>query len=162
MTNDEMLANSLETIARVVETWIKWDEDQRALEDLPTHGDTQLVRLPFNPAHSMFHCWLDTLRAARKTALIVDKLRKQAEGKCDGCGKQLDDAFCRSCAALEELAGLRERVARLEEALQFYSLSNHWSVDGRILAESPCCYGRPDCGDTARAALAQTGGGDVK
>lgn len=32
----------------------------------------------------------------------IDKARRQANGLCDGCGKELGDAFCTACAALAQ------------------------------------------------------------
>lgn len=45
-------------------------------------------------------------------------------------------------------------AAVYEKALRFYADPMNWSVDGTICAASPESVFRPDCGDTAREALA--------
>lgn len=48
---------------------------------------------------------------------------------------------------------LEAALERARAALRFYSNPEHWSVSGEFLPASPLSDYRPDCGETARAAL---------
>lgn len=57
-------------------------------------------------------------------------------------------------AAESALAAAQKRVGELETALGFYAECEHWHVGGELIPASPHSEYKPDCGDTARAALA--------
>jgi len=54
------------------------------------------------------------------------------------------------------LRDAEDEIKKLRAALRIYSLPSNWRVDGTFLAPSPQSEYRPDCGDTARAALGET------
>jgi hypothetical protein len=100
---------------------------------------------PPNPAVA------DQLREFGLTAREADQfatvLAMGSDGGRLGLARLLAPSLVAGSAAPPDL------VRALVEALELYAEPAHWSVDGTFAPNSPESAYRPDCGDTARAAL---------
>lgn len=61
------LGHQLETIERLVQSWLDFSLQQRNVEGLATDDATQIMTLPVWPCHGQLNRWVDTLREARLT-----------------------------------------------------------------------------------------------
>ncbi|MDD5302967.1 MAG: hypothetical protein PHS14_07625 [Elusimicrobia bacterium] len=61
----------------------------------------------------------------------LKKARAQAAGQCDGCGEQLEDAYCTKCYVAKGSVQKLRAIARRLVELQL--VHEHCGVDGQVL-----------------------------
>lgn len=68
----------LDTISKLVTSWIEWDLEQRSKEGLSTPPETTLMHIPYDPSHGMLRNWVSVFGEA---AAEILRLRDLVEWK---------------------------------------------------------------------------------